>query len=147
MHGASHQTRAGVDLQLKAPTGERIEQAIWLDFPASNYEIEYEAILVEFNLAKSVSLEKLVIRNDSQLVVGQVNGEYEMRDQCMVRYASLVKQRLGSFAAWKLEHIPRDSNEKAYALAVVAAYIPIKETVFLPVYYQLASSITTDQVS
>ena len=65
----------------------------------------------------------------------------------MVRYASLVKQRLGSFTAWKLVHIPRDSNEKVNASATVAASIPIRETVFLPVYYQPTSSITTDQVS
>ena len=49
--------------------------------------------------------------------------------------------------AWKLKHIPRDSNEKADALAVMAASIPIREMVFLPVYYQPASSITTNQVS
>ena len=69
-----------------------------------------------------------------------------MRDQCMVKYASLVRQRLGSFAAWKLKHILKDSNEEADTLATVVASIPIKETVFLLVYYQLASSITTDQV-
>ena len=50
--------------------------------------------------------------------VGQVNVEYEMQDQCMVKYSSLVKQQLKSFASWKLEHISRDSNEKADALAV-----------------------------
>ena len=49
--------------------------------------------------------------------------------------------------AWKLEHILRDSNEKADALAAVAASLPIKETVFLLVYFQLTSSITTNQVS
>ena len=49
----------------------------------------------------------------------------------MARYMGLVKQRLGSFRSWKLEHIPRDSNERADALAAVAASIPIKETVFL----------------
>ena len=107
---ASCQTRAGVGLQLKAPTGERIKQAIRLGFPASNNETEYEAILAGIDLAKSVSSEKLIIRSDSQLVVGQVNGEYETRDQRMVRYASLVKQRLGSFVALKLKHIPRNSN-------------------------------------
>ena len=37
----------------------------------------------------------------------------------MAKYVSLVKQRLGSFLAWKFEHIPRDCNEKADALAVV----------------------------
>ena len=64
MDGASHQTGAGVGLQLKAPTRERIEQAIWLGFPASNNETKYEAI---------------IIRNASQLVVGHVNGEYRLK--------------------------------------------------------------------
>ena len=70
-----------------------------------------------------------------------------MRDQRMVSYASLVKKQLGSFVAWKLEYIPRDSNEKADILAVVAASLPIRETMFFHVYYQSTSSIRTDQVS
>ena len=74
---ASRQTGTRVGLQLKAPTGERIEHAIRLDFPASNNETEYKAILAGINLATSVSLEKIIVRSDSQLVVGQVNGEYE----------------------------------------------------------------------
>ena len=64
-----------------------------------------------------------------------MNEEYETRDQCMVKYVSLVKQRLGIFTAWKLEHIPRDSNEKANALSAVGASILIREAVFLYVYY------------
>ena len=63
----------------------------------------------------------LLIRSDSQLVVGQVNEEYESRDPRMAKYVSLVKQRLDKFSAWKLEHITRDCNEKADALAAVAA--------------------------
>ena len=49
--------------------------------------------------------------------------------------------------AWKLEHIPRDSDKRADALAAVAASILIKETIFLPIYFQSASSIATDRVS
>ena len=49
---------AGVGLQLKAPIGERIEYAIWLDFPASNNETEYEAILAGIDLAMFVSSKK-----------------------------------------------------------------------------------------
>ena len=52
--GASRHMKAGVGLQLKALTGVRVEQAIRLDFPASNNEIEYEAILVGEDLAQSV---------------------------------------------------------------------------------------------
>ena len=135
MDRASHQIGVGANLQLKAPTGERVEQAIRLDFPASNNETEYEAIIAGIDLALLVSSEKLLIRNDSQMVVGQVNREYEMRDQRMARYMGLVKQRLGSFEAWKLKHTPRDSNERVDTLEAVVASIPIKETIFLPIYY------------
>ena len=144
---ASRQIGVGVGLQLKAPTGERIEQVIWFGFLMFNNETKYEAILARVDLAKSISSEKIMIHSDSQLLVREVKGEYKPRHHCMVMYTNLVKQRLGIFAAWKLEHIPRNSNEKANTLAVVAASIPIKETVFLLVYCQPASSITTNQVS
>ena len=65
----------------------------------------------------------------------------------MVKYVTLVKQRLGSFSAWKLEHIPRDCNEKAAALAAVAAPLPITETLFFPIYYHMDSSVATIWVS
>ena len=61
----------------------------------------------------------------------------------MVKYVSRVKQRLGSFLIWKLEHVPRDYNDKVDALATVATSLPITETIFLPIYYQQFSSITT----
>ena len=65
----------------------------------------------------------------------------------MAKYVSLVKLRLGSFSAWRLEHIPRDCNEKADTLATVAASLPITETIFLPIYYHPDSSITIIRVS
>ena len=118
-----------------------------MDFPASNNEAEHGAIKAGINLAISVSLEKIIIRSDSQLVVGHVNGEYETKDQPMTKYVSLVTIRLGNFVAWGLEHVSRDSREKADALATVAASLPIKETVLLPVYYQQESPITTNRVN
>ena len=45
----------------------------------------------------------------------------------MAKYFSRVKQRLNRFPVWKLEHVPKDSNEKANALASVAASLPITE--------------------
>ena len=64
----------------------------------------------------------------------------------MAKYVSLVKLRLGSFVAWRLKHIPRDSNEKEDALAVVVVSLPIIEIVFLPVYYQLESSTAANWI-
>ena len=89
--GASQQTGADIGLQLKSPSGDKIEQAIQLSFNASNNESEYEAILAGIELAAAISADKLIIRSDSQLVVGQVNVEYESRDPQMAKYVTLVK--------------------------------------------------------
>ena len=62
--GASRQTGVGIGLQLKSPTGERIEQAIRLSFNASNNESEYEALLSGIELDAIVSDDKLLIQSD-----------------------------------------------------------------------------------
>ena len=137
--GASWQTEAGIGLELKWAR-EKIKHAIRLGFSTFNNESEYEAILARIELSATMSADKLLIQSDFQLVVGQVNAEYESQGPRMAKYVSLVKQRLGNFSAWKLEHILRDC-------AAVAASLPIIETVFLPIYYQPDSSIITTWVS
>ena len=97
MDGASRQKGVSLGLQHKAPTGEIIEQAISFNFSASKNEAEYEAIIARLDLAISMSSEKICIRSDSQLVVGQINGEYEARDHRMAKYVSLINLRLGTF--------------------------------------------------
>ena len=74
--GASRQSGAGIGLQLTSPTEERIEQAVRLGFIASNNELEYEAMIVGLELALAVGTNSLLIRSDSQLVMGQVNAEF-----------------------------------------------------------------------
>ena len=65
----------------------------------------------------------------------------------MAKYVTLVKQCMAGFSTWKLEPVPRDSNERADALVVVAASLPIAETIFMPIYYQPDSLIATIRVS
>ena len=118
-----------------------------MGFSATNNELEYEVILVGIELETIILVGKLLTRSDSQLVVGQVNEEYELQDPRLAKYVSLVKQRLGNFSAWKLKHIRRDCNEKADALATISASLPITETMFLAIYYQPDSLIITTRVS
>ena len=63
-----------------------MEQAIRLGFSASNNEAEYEAILSGLDLALALSVSKLRIYSDSQLVVKHVQEEYEAKDARMARY-------------------------------------------------------------
>nr|CAN61463.1 hypothetical protein VITISV_005681 [Vitis vinifera] len=70
--GASRSLRSGIGLLLQSPMGEQLEQAIRLGFPASNNEAEYEAILFGLDLALALSVSKLRVYNDSQLMVRHV---------------------------------------------------------------------------
>ena len=139
--GASKQTGVGIGLQLTSLTGERVDQAVRLGFRATNNESEYKAMMAGLELALALGADSLSIQRDSQLVVGQVNAEFESRDPRMTKYVYLIKQKLNTLSTWKLEHVPRDCNERADALATVATSFPISETVFLPIYYQPDSSI------
>ncbi|KAL6326972.1 hypothetical protein AAG906_012656 [Vitis piasezkii] len=79
---------SGVGFLLQSPIGEQLEQAIRLGFPASNNEAEYEVILSGLGLALALSASKLKICSDSQLVVGQIQGEYEAKDGHMAQHLS-----------------------------------------------------------
>ena len=104
-------------------------------------------MIAGLELALAMGVDSLSVQSDSHLVVGQVNAKFESRDPRMAKYASLVKQKLNTPSAWKLEHVPQDCNERVDALDDVAASLQIRETIFLPIYNQPDSSILHAQVS
>ena len=140
--GASRSSRSGVGLLLQSPTGEHLEQAIRLGFPASNNEAEYEAILSGLDLALALSISKLLVYSDSQLVVRHVQQEYEAKDARMAQYLTKVRDTLQRFTEWTIEKIRRTENGRADTLTGIAAFLPIKEAILLPIHVQAQPSVT-----
>nr|CAN67947.1 hypothetical protein VITISV_002483 [Vitis vinifera] len=124
--GASRSSGSGVGLLLQSPIGEHLEQVIRLGFPASNNEAE------------------LRVYSDSQLVVRHVQKEYEAKDERMARYLTKVRDTLQRFTEWTIEKIKRTENGRADALAGIAASLPIKEAILLPIHVQTNPSWTED---
>ena len=127
--GASRSSGSEVGLLLQSPTGEHLEQAIRLGFPVSNNEAEYEAILSEMDLALALSISRLRVYSDSQLVVRQVQKEYEAKDERMARYLTKVRDTLQRFTEWTIEKLKRTENGCVDALAGIGASLPIKEAI------------------
>ena len=71
---------------LHSSKGDKIECMVRLDFPTTNNEAEYEALIVGLDLAKAVRAENLVIYCDFQVVTNQVNGDYECKNERMKKY-------------------------------------------------------------
>ncbi|KAK0592411.1 hypothetical protein LWI29_018735 [Acer saccharum] len=115
--GSSSIKGSGLGLVLESPHGDILEQSIHCGFHATNNEAEYEALIAGLDLAKSLSVKIIKVRSDSQLVVRQVNGTYEARDQRMSAYLNKVKQLQSTFDEFSIEQIPRSENTRADALA------------------------------
>ena len=81
-----------------------------LDFPTTNNEAEYEALVAGFDLAKAARATSVVIYYDSQVVTNQVNRDYECKGERMKRYLDQVKGRVDDLKA-KIIQIPKGENE------------------------------------
>lgn len=68
------------------------------------------------DLALTLAATKVEIRNDSQLIIEQIQKEYEVKDERMVCYLTLVENRLGKLGKWAIRHVPQIENLKADAL-------------------------------
>ena len=68
-----------------------IEKSLRLDFPATNNEAEYEALLEGMAMVQRMGGKSIKLFSDSKLVVDQVKGEFEAKDERMRGYLSQVK--------------------------------------------------------
>lgn len=123
-----------------------MEQAIQLGFLASNNEAEYEAILSGINLALALSVSKLEICNDSQLVVGHIQKEYEAKDERMSQYLAKARNTLKHLDEWVVKKIPRADHIQVDALVGVVASLLVREAILLPVHLQPIPSIAESPV-
>ncbi|XP_019154276.1 PREDICTED: uncharacterized protein LOC109150745 [Ipomoea nil] len=122
--GSSSAKSCGGGVVLITPEGFRAYYALRFAFKLSNNEAEYEALLGGLRLALNMRVEKLKIRCDSKLVVGQVTGEFEASDDRMRRYRDVVLQLLGQLINYEILQVPLDQNTDADMLSKLAQGAP-----------------------
>jgi len=84
---------------------------------ATNNIAEYAALLALLEHAGALHPESLTIRSDSELLIKQMKGEYRVKDPKLRILHGEAKRLLTAFARIVLEHVPRERNKDADALA------------------------------
>ena len=120
-HGSSTLYAEGIRVILKSLEGDKLKYAARLRYQTTNNEIEYEALLKGLELAKSLDAKLVVNQGDSQLIIGQVNGTCEVKEERMKKYLSKVKCLMKKFKEASFLQVPREENMEADALAKVAS--------------------------
>ena len=72
---SSNRHGGGAGVVIQTPEGDKIECMIRLDFPTTNNEVEYEALVVGLDLAKVAGVKNLIVHCDSQVITSQINDE------------------------------------------------------------------------
>lgn len=84
---------------------------------ATNNEAEYRALIEGLRGALRHGARSVTIRADSQLVVRQITGVYKVRTPHLRPLRDEALALLGKFDSWRAEHVGREQNTLADALA------------------------------
>ncbi|KAJ1386751.1 Ribonuclease H-like superfamily [Sesbania bispinosa] len=72
-------------------------------------------------MASEVGALRVRVHSDSQLVVSQVNGKYQVKEPLLLKYLEIVKGLFHCFLATKIHHIPRERNARVDVLSKLAS--------------------------
>ena len=117
--GVSNQKGSGIGLVLISPEKISVKKSLRLDFSAMNNEAEYEALLMGMAMVQRMGGKSVKVFLGSRLVIGQVKGEFEAKDERMQGYLSQVKCLQLKFDSFDLLHIPRNGNAHPDSLAML----------------------------
>lgn len=131
--GASQRSGARAGVIFLTPENGILPYSFVLVEPCTNNMAEYGALIIGQELALQIGVESLIVHGDSQLVVTQLKGIYEVRKPELIEYFERAKNLIGNFQNLQLYHIPRGKNTQADALANLAATLAQTNRINLPI--------------
>jgi ribonuclease HI len=108
---------AGTGILFVAPGGEQLKYALQLLFLASNNAAEYEALIHGLNITISLGIKRLMIYEDSLVVISQINKEWDCSNDSMGKYYTTVRKLEDNFEGLEFHHVERDRNAAVDALS------------------------------
>lgn len=86
----------------------------------TNNQAEYRALIAALEAARSYGVDEVIVHGDSELIIKQLRGEYDVNDPTLRELRVQAHELLQAFDAWELRHVPRTVNDRADRLAAEA---------------------------
>ncbi|GAV58324.1 RVT_3 domain-containing protein [Cephalotus follicularis] len=112
--GSSYIFGSGAGLVLTSSDGWTLKYALRFGFKVTSNKAKWEALIAGLVIAKHLEVQKLEAFSDSQLVVVLVSGEYEAREDTMVKYLAHVQSLKSAFQVFRVLKVPRTENARAH---------------------------------
>jgi ribonuclease HI len=76
--GTCSKSGNGVGIVFKSPQSGIYPHAIILEFPCTNNEVEYEALIQGMIISLQMKVENMVVTGDSELVINHIKNKYKI---------------------------------------------------------------------
>jgi ribonuclease HI len=123
--GASSSEGAGAGILLIAPEGKftvPFSYRLQWDIDYTNNVCEYEALILGLEAAKKLNIKNLEVYGDAELIVKQINRQYQAKHPRLRTYRNCAWDLMENFfSSIKIHSIPRTENLHADALAKAAS--------------------------
>jgi ribonuclease HI len=104
---------AGAGAVIVSPEGHIVAKVgKFLGDNTNNYA-EYMGLILGLKRAKAMGIKELQVLADSELLVKQLNGEYQVKAANLKPLHDEARALLGAFPSIEVRHIPRDQNAAA----------------------------------
>jgi ribonuclease HI len=87
---------------------------------ATNNVAEYFALITALDYCATSNISRLRVRSDSELLVRQMQGRYKVKSESLKPLHERAIRQSKGLAYFAIEHIPRELNSEADALANIA---------------------------
>ena len=81
----------------------------------TNNFAEYASFYLALKVSKKYNAKRIKIYSDSELLVKQYNGEYNIKNEELKKLMSIIKNEIKDFESVEITHIPRGKNRIADA--------------------------------
>ncbi|XP_073046056.1 uncharacterized protein [Primulina eburnea] len=118
---AAHKEGAGAGIVFVTSEGEVLPFSFSLTQNCSNNVAEYQALILGLEMAVNMKQLRFQVYGDSQLVVNQLLGSYEVKKPELLPYCNYAKKLMRWLGDVEIEHVPRNNNKQADVLAKLAS--------------------------
>jgi len=108
---------AGIGVLIEDETGHILGKVARYLGRATNNQAEYAALVAGLAAASEMGADEVEVLADSELLVRQMNGVYRVKSPDLQERYLKAKALITRFSRARIEHIPREQNREADALA------------------------------
>ncbi|PYU99624.1 MAG: ribonuclease H [Acidobacteria bacterium] len=105
---------AGIHLELDGEPWRGLYEYVGID---TNNRAEYAALVRALEYALERGFRKIRVYSDSELLVRQIRGEYQVKNPGLLELYRKSVQLIQRFEQFSISHVPREQNRQADKLA------------------------------